>query len=352
MRRIFACGLAVLVTACATPAQPDRMVAAAPPASVPDLLQKITIAEVVGGKETNPMLAAEVGNDELREAVRLSLERAGYLSPDAAAAPLRLNVALVALDKPASGFTMSVASIIRYTLSPKDGGPPSFDGTVQAVCTLGVSEEFVGIYRLQKAEECSVQKNIEAFLARLAGGGTAVAAGPATPADAAEGLARAMAAPPAALAQGYLAVAYTLLSIKVAQAGGRVVTSLDGKPETITKDNADAYAKSYGDRLAIYGQAIRSRGFANVGGRYAMSASPACQGIGLADRTVTIEQTGYELKLDTGWGVKNDGVAVENAIVFQHALEPDVSLVGTAAGGAIELRAGACSLTLKPLTAS
>jgi hypothetical protein len=167
---VLGMGLA-LQGGCATPARSEQMatqtmVERAPAA----LLGKIAVGEVTGGTKTNPMLFAEVGNDQLREALTQSLQRAGYLSPDPDAATITLTVGVVGVDKP-SGYTSTVTALIRYVLATKEGGQHLFDELVTASCRRGLSDALAGMTRLRITEECAVQNNIAAFLAKLSAAG-------------------------------------------------------------------------------------------------------------------------------------------------------------------------------------
>ena len=134
----------------------------------------MAIAEVTGGKETRKvkMVAgdfAEVGNDQLREALRLSLQDAGYLAPDQGSAAALLKVNLVDLEKPPSGgFSISVVVIMRYVLTDRATGKPWFDELVTASCERGVADDLNGSTRVRHAEECAVRNNIMAFVGKLA----------------------------------------------------------------------------------------------------------------------------------------------------------------------------------------
>jgi hypothetical protein len=151
---------------CATPARPEQMatqtmVERAPAA----LLGKIAVGAVTGGKKTNPMLIAEVGNDQLREALRQSLQKAGYLSPDSDAATITLTVGVVGVDK-SGHYTSTVTILIRYVLANKEGGQHLFDELFTTLCTRGIPDDpwVSGMIRLRHTEECAVRNNISAFL--------------------------------------------------------------------------------------------------------------------------------------------------------------------------------------------
>lgn len=163
---VLGMGLA-LQGGCATPARPEQMatqtmVERAPAA----LLGKIAVGEVTGGKRTNPMLVAEVGNDQLRQALTLSLQQAGYLSPEPNAATITLTVGVVDVDKP-SGYTVTITTLIRYVLTNKEGGQHLFDELVTTSCTRGLSDDLSGMARGKHTEECAVRNNIAAFLTKL-----------------------------------------------------------------------------------------------------------------------------------------------------------------------------------------
>ncbi len=71
-----------------------------------------------------PPVHSNVEADKLRQAVEVSLERAGYLNASPAAATVLLAVALVSLDNADSGGT--VTSRISYTLTSRASGAPLY----------------------------------------------------------------------------------------------------------------------------------------------------------------------------------------------------------------------------------
>jgi hypothetical protein len=167
---VLGMGLA-LQGGCATPARPEQMATQTMVERVPAaLLGKIALEGVTGGKETNPMLFAEVGNDQLRQALTQSLQHAGYLSAEPNAATITLTVGVVGVDK-SSGYTLTVTTLIRYVLANKEGGQRVFDELVTTSCTRGLSDDLVGMTRLRHTEECAVRNNIAAFLTKLSAAG-------------------------------------------------------------------------------------------------------------------------------------------------------------------------------------
>ena len=159
--------LALASWACATPAESRAMVAPAVALQAPQLRGAIAITRVAGGEETNPMWSSNVGDRQFEEALRWSLENSGYLAPDGVRPLLSLEATLVELKKPASGFTMTVDSFIRYRRVSNRDGAVLFDEILTASYTADISAAFYGVTRLRLVIEGSVRENIAAFLARL-----------------------------------------------------------------------------------------------------------------------------------------------------------------------------------------
>lgn len=163
--------VSMLLSACATPARSNNMIAHPPLLSRVDrsspMYEAVAIAGVGGGEETNPLVTSRVGSAELEEAVRESMRRYGYLSPPGGDARYRLDVFLLDLKQPQSAYTVIVHSSIRYRLTRIRDGKILHDDIVTAAARVGVNEELYGPARLKIANERSVQANIAAFLMRL-----------------------------------------------------------------------------------------------------------------------------------------------------------------------------------------
>ncbi len=163
--------LAIALAACAAPAAPDRMAApaarAADVAAASPLRQAIAVGPVGGGEETDPMWTSEVGNAEFRQALELSLERRGYLSRDPGEARFRLEAFLVELKQPRSGYTLHVASYVRYKLLRAADDAVMIDELISGSAKATLGDSLVGIKRLQIANEKAMRNNIAAFLLRL-----------------------------------------------------------------------------------------------------------------------------------------------------------------------------------------
>ncbi len=160
-----------MLSACATPAQPGHMVPQSglfsPHGLDSPFRGGIAIAKVSGGEETNPLWVSKVGNKELYEALRLSLEQSGYLSTPDAGAPFRLEVFLMELKQPVSGFTLIVDSFMRYKLIRTSDNGVVYDDIITASYKATIHDAFYGVQRLKLATEGSIRDNIAAFLGKL-----------------------------------------------------------------------------------------------------------------------------------------------------------------------------------------
>lgn len=152
---------------CATPATSQAMTvmpgAAAAPVN-PKLKSAIAVADVKGGKDTNPLWTSQVDAPGFRKALTESLAIAGYLAPEGTPAKYKISADLKSLDQPLIGFTFDVKSNVRYEVVGA-GVPRPYD--VQATGTASTSDAFLGFERLRIANERSVMENIREFIVRL-----------------------------------------------------------------------------------------------------------------------------------------------------------------------------------------
>jgi hypothetical protein len=132
----------------------------------PRFAKSLGVAEVGGGKDTNPLWTSQIDNDTFKAALADSLQVAGLLG-DTGSAPYQLKVSLVSLEQPFIGLDMRVTSKIRYVLTEAKSGAVVFDEEVGAAHTATVGDAFVGTKRLQLANEGSARKNIASFIEKL-----------------------------------------------------------------------------------------------------------------------------------------------------------------------------------------
>ena len=137
----------------------------------------------------------------------------------------------------------------------------------------------------------------------------------------------ALAAPPDVLGDGYLQVQTLLLHCTLAKAGAVIDTNLDGLPLSITSDNADQVRKRLEDRIRVYADAIRTRGFAQLAAGYRAQAAGGCNEWGLSEEPWLVEQDGFKVHFTQG-DVRHMGVVVESAVAFRHDMNTAIILTG------------------------
>ena len=166
MKRLLILALAAGLGACASASKPGAMVA---PVAQQNIIgddsparQAITVAEVKGGKETNPLWTSEVSNADFAEALRQSLAAHAMLA--AADGRYVLAAELQKLKQPFAGFDMTVTATVRYTLTDSATGAVLIDEVVETPYTAKMGDAFVGVKRLQLANEGSIKANISKII--------------------------------------------------------------------------------------------------------------------------------------------------------------------------------------------
>ncbi len=163
------------------------------------------------------------------------------------------------------------------------------------------------------------------------------------------------------LAKNYFAQAYMIKALPHFVEGGVRFEGrfFNGTPQTVTKENVDAYTKAYSGMFAVIGQVIRQRGFRRVSGTFAMKVGSNCEGFN--DGTVSITQSDFKIKLVSGWPVLFDrlaqqggsahfeGVVIEDTIaVGALGNMEEVMGLGKVEAGRTEINFGNCRVTLTP----
>jgi len=173
-------GLPLALAGCSTPATPDNMASAAAPeiAAHPggSGYRSMTVGDVQGGSDTNPLWLAGVSNADFHTALETSLKRASYLAEPGARGAYVVSARIEGLDRPTAGFDpllvfapldWSVTVKIRYTVTPAAGGAPVFDELVAATGTASGDTAVTTDGRVRKSEEAAVRADIDAFLSRV-----------------------------------------------------------------------------------------------------------------------------------------------------------------------------------------
>lgn len=168
MRTLLSLLLVTLVAACAQPARMSQMATqAVEPATVaanPGLQGTIELGGVGGGEETSPLWTSEVGTSEFRQALQQSLRASDLAAASPESATYMLEADLIEVDQPTFGFSMTVRSTVDYKVYDKTDDSLFFQRVVTASHRASVSDAFLGVKRLQLANEGSMKQNIRQFL--------------------------------------------------------------------------------------------------------------------------------------------------------------------------------------------
>lgn len=157
----------VILVGCATPATQQSMSVSTqdvPTALNANLKGQVVVANVTGGKETNPMWTSQVDSQSFKGALDKSIAIAGYKANDPSKAKYSVDANLQELNQPMFGFTFDVVSTVLYTVT---GEGIQRQMPVTATGTASTSDAFVGIERLRIANERSIKENIKLFLQKL-----------------------------------------------------------------------------------------------------------------------------------------------------------------------------------------
>ena len=157
--------LPALLAGCATPAAVSNMSVYSTQHTAPAALKNaIAVADVTGGKETNPLWIAQVSSEAFRSALEDSLANAGVFERVLSASKYRLTADLNQLEQPAFGIDMTVTSSIKYTVVDTKTGKEVYSRLIRAPFTAGFSDSPLGATRVRIATEGSIKKNIELLI--------------------------------------------------------------------------------------------------------------------------------------------------------------------------------------------
>lgn len=164
-------------------------------------------------------------------------------------------------------------------------------------------------------------------------------------------LLKALVYPPEALALSWLSVSYNLKFAEVARHGATFHTTIDGKSVTIDKSNAETYITLFEERLNIYSNAVKQRGFQQLATEYETEVSQGCSKLGFSQGKTAIDQNEFRVQIAHGpfqGEIRHRGIMVESALAIEHAMIPEIQLVGQIQQGRIELKhePSQCTVTL------
>ncbi len=170
IKKYVSLAVILYLSGCASPAEYQNMVYMAPqcvqaePSS--KLHHAISLSQVQGGKDTNPLWTSQVSAENFQKALEISLRESGYLSQNKSIYVLTAN--LKKLKQPFFGFDMTVTSSVNYRLDDVQKDKNILNEDLNAEFTATVSDAFAGVARLRIANEGSIKENIRMLIEKLA----------------------------------------------------------------------------------------------------------------------------------------------------------------------------------------
>jgi hypothetical protein len=171
VRSLLGCGAglaALFLGGCATASNSASM-AAAPVAAVAKNTGSVSI-NVTGGSETSSLGASKIGNTEFAEAIKTSITQSGLFAKLASvgqADDYRLDVAIVRLDQPMFGFSMTVTIETNWTLTRTSDKSVAWQKAIISTYTAKAGDAFAGTTRLRLANEGAARTNIQDALTQI-----------------------------------------------------------------------------------------------------------------------------------------------------------------------------------------
>lgn len=165
MRFLIVVFSAAILTGCATPAAIEQMAVMLPITQTNSAFKNsISVADVTGGKDTNPMWTSQVSSDGFRRAIEQSLENTGMFNKFITGSRYQLTADLTRLDQPFIGFNMTVTSTVRYSLIESESRKEVYTRVIDISHTATVSDALGGAQRLKLASEGAIKANISSLM--------------------------------------------------------------------------------------------------------------------------------------------------------------------------------------------
>lgn len=122
---------------------------------------------VTGGRQTNPLWASQVSNEDFKHAVEDSLLRYRVFSRvQTSGADYRIEVALKELKQPFVGFTFTVSAKVYWRLTNARSGKVVWQQTIDRHFTAGIGD-IHDAQMLELANEGAIRENIKAALQEI-----------------------------------------------------------------------------------------------------------------------------------------------------------------------------------------
>ena len=130
------------------------------------LINNISIPTVTGGKETNPLWTSQINNENFKQALEASLQKAN-LYHMVNGEKYQLTANLLNLDQPFMGLDLKVTLQVHYNLQDKKSNQIIFNKNITSSYTATFSDSPVAITRLKIANEGAARENIQQLIKEL-----------------------------------------------------------------------------------------------------------------------------------------------------------------------------------------
>ena len=160
--------VAVTITCCATPASVIRMVPSFGHTRFVSSNMTLIIAEVKGGKKTNPMSSSTIENESFREALKNTLKKAGIfkdVSTDKKG-DYKLYTEIIA-QKLIGGFPTTSTLFVNYILIEEKSSRELWKENILSQYDAKFEEAFFAAERAKKANEGAVRDNLTQLVKKL-----------------------------------------------------------------------------------------------------------------------------------------------------------------------------------------
>jgi hypothetical protein len=153
---------------CATPAQSGAMV----PTSLAPATKHAASVElaVTGGSPTSSAGASQISDADFNGALAESIRQSGLfatIAPTGQPGDYHLDVALVRLQQPLMGFSMTATIETNWTLTRQRDHAVLWRKAIVSSHTARAGEAFAGVTRLRLATEGAARENIRDAIAQM-----------------------------------------------------------------------------------------------------------------------------------------------------------------------------------------
>jgi hypothetical protein len=131
------------------------------------LRDNIGVSDVSGGDKTNPHWESEIGNDDFRRILESSLNSAGLLERARGEGRYLLSAVLESIDQPSIGVSLTVTTLVKYTLTDERTGETVYQESVAGEYSTKFWDSLLNSKRLQVAGKGAARDNAKKLTGRL-----------------------------------------------------------------------------------------------------------------------------------------------------------------------------------------